>query len=70
MSWHPGRPPEQAQEVELRFVAIATGTRVELEHRGWEGLGPEASAVRDRYAGGWDSVFVGNFVEFCERRGS
>ena len=35
MSWHPGREAATAQEVEVRFVPVAEGTRVELEHRGW-----------------------------------
>lgn len=70
MSWHPGHPAEAAQEVEVRFTAEAGGTRVELEHRGWERLGTEAAAVRASYDGGWRGVlgtfFVGAFAE--ERR--
>jgi uncharacterized protein YndB with AHSA1/START domain len=33
LSWHPGRPPEQAQEVEVRFHEEGEGTRVSLEPR-------------------------------------
>jgi hypothetical protein len=28
-------------------------TRVELEHRGWERLGPDWAESRSTYAGGW-----------------
>ena len=41
--WHLGRERADATEVEIRFVAQGTGaTRVEIEHRGWERLGPAA----------------------------
>ena len=42
LRWHPGREPETAQEVELRFRAEGATTVVELEHRGWAGLGDKA----------------------------
>ena len=49
-------------EVEVRFTAEGDGTRVELEHRGWERVAKEMRAQRDNYAGGW--VFVlGKFDE-------
>jgi uncharacterized protein YndB with AHSA1/START domain len=64
LSWHPGREPETAQEVEVRFVAVPTGTRVELEHRGWQALGEAAAATRERYAGGWEHVGEA-FVNAC-----
>jgi uncharacterized protein YndB with AHSA1/START domain len=65
MTWHPGRPPDTAQEVEMRFVAVAEGTRVELEHRGWAALGAEAEESRQSYEGGWAFVFEVRFVEAC-----
>lgn len=46
---------ESATEVEVRFTAAAEGTRVELEHRGWEG-GPKMAESGKRMAGGWDNV--------------
>jgi uncharacterized protein YndB with AHSA1/START domain len=55
-SWHPGRDETSAQEVELRFLPDAGGTRVELEHRGWERLGDEAAAMRESYRTGWELV--------------
>jgi uncharacterized protein YndB with AHSA1/START domain len=43
---------DAATEVEVRFAAEADGTRVTLEHRGWEALGP--AAPRGSYDKGWD----------------
>jgi uncharacterized protein YndB with AHSA1/START domain len=65
MSWHPGRPPETAQEVELRFAAVAGGTLVTLEHRGWAKYGPEAAEAREGYDNGWAVVFEKAFVAAC-----
>lgn len=65
LSWHPGRDPATAQEVEVRFRPIADGTLVELEHRGWEKLGDEAPASRNSYAGGWRAVLGTHFAEWC-----
>ena len=56
-SWHLKRLPEEATEVEIRFVAISDdATRVEIEHRGWERLGAEAQSWRDRNRGGWETL--------------
>jgi uncharacterized protein YndB with AHSA1/START domain len=43
-------------EVEVRFAAVGEGTRLELEHRGWDRVDEQALAQRENYAGGW--VFV------------
>jgi uncharacterized protein YndB with AHSA1/START domain len=58
LDWHPGRPPEEATEVEVVFLAAGDGTRVELEHRGWERFGGDAEARRRGYAGpnAWGAV--------------
>lgn len=53
---NPARPDT---EVEVRFEPEGTGTRVELEHRGWEKCGP---GERSSYDGGWEHV-LGKFVE-------
>jgi hypothetical protein len=42
-------------------MTTENGTRVELEHRGWERLGAEAGEVREEYAQGWP-VVLGHFV--------
>ncbi len=52
-TWHPGRPGETHQEVELRFTAEASGTRLELAHSGWERAGREAKSARRAYNLGW-----------------
>jgi len=41
-------------EVEVTFETVGGGTRVTLEHRGWEQLGAE---LRGGYDEGWDHVF-------------
>ena len=52
LAWHPGDDPAAASEVEVRFTASdGGGTRVELEHRGWERFGEQARARRHRYEG-------------------
>ena len=48
-------------EVEIRFTAQGAGTRVDLEHRGWDKLPPGAKDVRAEYHSGWDIVFAGAF---------
>jgi uncharacterized protein YndB with AHSA1/START domain len=55
-SWHPGRDPETGQEVEVRFAAEGGGTRVELEHRGWERLVETAAEIPAHYVSGWEEV--------------
>ncbi|HET9332465.1 MAG TPA: SRPBCC family protein [Gemmatimonadota bacterium] len=55
-TWHPGRPEDTRQEVEVTFRAAGEGTRVELVHTGWERLGERASETRARYDAGWDLV--------------
>jgi uncharacterized protein YndB with AHSA1/START domain len=46
-------------EVEVRFAEDGAGTRVELEHRGWEA---EQADSRASYETGWDGVLA-RFVE-------
>ena len=50
-TWHPGRTADDSSEVEVRFVDTGSATRVEIEHRGWERFGAEASARRRGYIG-------------------
>jgi uncharacterized protein YndB with AHSA1/START domain len=57
-TWHPGRGEETAQEVEVLFIPDGEGTRVNLEHRGWE----RAPGKRGSYDEGWDFV-LGRYVE-------
>lgn len=62
-TWHPGREAETAQEVEVRFVSTESGTRVELEHRGWEALGEKALEIRSQYGSGWAHVLGECYVK-------
>ncbi len=55
-SWHPARPPETAQEIEVLFTESAGGTRVLLTHRGWEEYGEKADDARNSYVSGWQYV--------------
>jgi uncharacterized protein YndB with AHSA1/START domain len=66
MTWHPGRNPDSGQELEVRFIAEPAGTRVELEHRGWQKLGAEAKETRESYDSdrGWKTA-LGRYVEAC-----
>jgi uncharacterized protein YndB with AHSA1/START domain len=65
MTWHPGREPGTAQEVEVRFTAVPGGTRVDLEHRGWATFGPGATEAHEGYDRGWQEVFGERFAAAC-----
>lgn len=58
MTWHPGQDADTAQEVEVRFLPEDDGTRVELEHRGWQKLGAQAKEAHDGYESGWPGVLA------------
>jgi hypothetical protein len=68
-AWEPGRRLAfiyrdigrdlDGSEVEVRFEAIAGGTRVTLEHRGWERLGQEiAERKRPLKRVGWANILL------------
>ncbi|MBA3331254.1 MAG: SRPBCC domain-containing protein [Actinobacteria bacterium] len=59
-------PERPATEVEIRFVSEGDGTRVEVEHRGWERLGDAAEEARASYESGWDTVLA-PYVEAAAR---
>ena len=66
--WHLRRDRADATEVEIRFLAVdGARTRVEIEHRGWEALGAEGEAWRDRNHGGWATLLPW-FVAAAEGR--
>jgi len=58
-SWTITRP---ATEVRVRFSPEGDGTRVELEHLGWEAFGAEGEGPRQSYESGWDLV-LGRYTE-------
>jgi uncharacterized protein YndB with AHSA1/START domain len=62
VSWYPGRSVDEATEIEVRFTPEGDGTRVELEHRGWERIGDRGAESREGYAGGWIAV-LGRYAE-------
>lgn len=53
MVWHPAQPSENATQLSVRFVAVAGGCEVTVEHGGFERRGPEA---RRSYDEGWPLV--------------
>lgn len=55
-TWHPGREPDTAQDIEVRFGPSGSGTRVEFVHTGWDRLVDDARAQFEGYDVGWDIV--------------
>ena len=64
-SWHPGRPPDTAQTVDVGFhsedsaaTEAITGhvTELVLEHGDWHVFGPAAEHAREQYRAGWKLV--------------
>jgi uncharacterized protein YndB with AHSA1/START domain len=55
-------PANPTTELEVRFTAEGSGTRVDLEHRGWERYGEEAHESFSSYNSGWDLV-LGRYVD-------
>ena len=55
-TWHPGRGAETSQEVEVRLAPSGEGTRLELEHRGWDRLVATADEIPEHFDSGWDEV--------------
>ncbi len=68
-TWHPGRPTDTAQHVEVTFKPEEGGTRVLLTHTGWEALGDAAADTRSRYESGWELVLVERFVGYVAHEG-
>jgi uncharacterized protein YndB with AHSA1/START domain len=57
LAWNPSREQDGPKtEIEVTFTDEGGKTRVELEHRGWEQLGPEAADARQSYSDGWQPV--------------
>jgi hypothetical protein len=56
--WHIATVPAEGTDVEIRFVALGPdATRVEIEHGGWDRLGPaRGQAWRNENQGGWDGT--------------
>jgi uncharacterized protein YndB with AHSA1/START domain len=56
LAWQPNPEAPAATEVEVTFTPEGDGTRIDLEHRGWERLGDRAELARTEYEVGWDGV--------------
>ena len=57
LAWHPNLDPTAASLLDVRFQALESGTRIELEHRGWEEFGEaEGRSLRQQYDPGWEAV--------------
>ncbi|HET8756610.1 MAG TPA: SRPBCC domain-containing protein [Solirubrobacteraceae bacterium] len=54
--WHLRFDRADATEVEVSFTPLPEGTRVRIEHRGWERLGAAAAERRERNRRGWAGV--------------
>ena len=58
-----GEPDRRGNDqVGVGFTPEGDGTRVELEHRGFERLGDAAETTRESYSGGWPTL-VQAFVD-------
>lgn len=62
LAWNILNAEAAPTEVEVRFLPDGEGTRVELEHRGWERLTEAGEAKRSSYDTGWDFV-LGRYVD-------
>jgi uncharacterized protein YciI len=65
-TWHPGKTPTQASQVEVTFEASEeSATMVTLEHRGWE-VFADPEGARSEYDQGWPTV-LGHYRAHSER---
>jgi uncharacterized protein YndB with AHSA1/START domain len=66
MAWRPHSRPQPPTDVEVTFSAVAGGTEVVLEHRGWERLTEDYAELYASYGGGWIGT-LGHFAEAANR---
>lgn len=62
LAWNILNREGEQTEVEVRFTPEGPGTRVELEHRGWESVAEGGPEKRASYDTGWD-VVLGRYVD-------
>jgi len=60
LDWHVN-PENATTELEVCFEPNASGTRVDLYHRGWQGFGENATSAHAEYNVGWDFV-LGHYL--------
>ncbi len=58
LAWKPNLSDNPPTELEVTFTADGDGTRVDLEHRGWERLGALAEEARSGYGENWNGVLA------------
>jgi uncharacterized protein YndB with AHSA1/START domain len=63
--WHLRADRADATEVEIRFEPAGEGTRVTIEHSGWERLGARAVDWRERNERGWAGLLP-HYVAACQ----
>ena len=63
--WHLRTERSRATDVEITFTPLADGmTRVDIVHTGWERLGADGHAWRDRNQLGWSGLLP-EFMRAC-----
>jgi len=67
--WHIATEPENATDVSIDFHLAPRGTRIEIEHGGWERLGEIGQVWRDANQAGWDGVLP-SYTEAARTRGA
>ena len=68
-SWHIRADRADATDVEITFADEGAGTRVQVEHRGWERLGARGPGWRDANRGGWEGVLP-HYAAACSQLGN
>ena len=68
VGWHPGGDGSTAQELEVCFDADEGGTKLTLEHRGFEVLGDRAEDVRDDYDDSWDEILDKRYLAAATKK--
>jgi uncharacterized protein YndB with AHSA1/START domain len=58
LAWKPNLSDNPPTEIEVTFTPQGDGTRVDLEHRGWERLGAIAEEARSGYGENWTGVLA------------
>ena len=67
-SWHIATDRMNATDVSIDFHGAPSGTRIEIEHGGWDRLGEIGQPWRDANRSGWDGVLP-SYVEAARRTG-
>ena len=62
LAWKPNLRNEPETEVEVTCTAVESGTRVDLEHRGWDLLGERGEPAAAGYRSGWAFIVDERFA--------